>query len=171
MKKLLLFMLAFCFMLSMSSCSSDSEDDFHFDLIKKYENTDGNTYYKDTIGGVQIDDYGVKFNVPIYDVEAVKDNELVYYYKYEGSTELNKGVTDMHLYVEYLDRNFKVDEANPTLWRFFTDDDGSIVRVTYYLMKDNAGLMVAIVVPTEGVVGENDDIDLEFSSESAGSGN
>ena len=166
MKKILLIALTLCIMLTFASCNSGVDDDFHYDLINKYQNTDGNLYYKDTVGGVQIEDFGVKYKAVLYDIEASNDNELAYYYKYEGTAENTKGNGDMDNYLKYLTEAFEVTETQTGMWCYKINSDGDEVRVSYYQLSGNAGLIVVVCVPTEGVVGEDKNINFIYKSDS-----
>lgn len=145
MKKLLLVLLAACFILSVCSCSTDDTDTFHYDLIAKYQNDGSSIYYKDIVDDIEIVDFGAKYNVPIYDIEPTREDILTYLYKFEGDKEYELGMAEMNDYVKYLEEKFEHLDKDGF---FFKISDTNEMWVTFMDLKPmTSGLLVAVVVP------------------------
>ena len=166
MKKILTILLALFSLATLFACSGE-EENFHYDLIAKYGKRE--QYYSDTLDNIVVEDFGNKYNVSVYDIECITDNQLTYYYKYEGKAEDTKGKNDMKNYMEYLNETFGVDLSQKGMWHYKFGDTGEFISITTLEMSESTGMVLAINIPTENVKagGSNYNIIHKHTSDSA----
>ena len=174
MKKVLLAVMIFATLFSLFGCSGTKEE-FHYDYINKYSIEKKGEYYIETIGDVLLEDFGMKYNAELYDVEPTNDDELCYYYKYEGADGRTKAFNDMKAYNIYLNENPGLEHEEKMkaadLWYYKIIGTDMYVKIIYFDMSDS-GMLVTIVVPTKGIIGEQKDgkVNIYINSDKAESG-
>lgn len=146
MKRLLILFLAAVALVSCCSCRREPQKEKNENLITFY--TTGEKYYRNVKNGVEVEDFGTKFGVELYDVTET-DNSTMFYYAYDGEEQVKIGNEHKEDYTKYLEETFGEDEKQ-------TDKQGMfaypIAGKTYiytiqYTSKTN--YMLCIIVPFE----------------------
>lgn len=168
MKKIIAILLLAATLMCFVSC--ENKDNFHYDLIAKYD-TKGGKYYYDTHEGIEVEDYGTRYGRPLYDVEKA-DGALHYFYAYDGEAENIKGETDMRNYMEYLDSTFGYSETHTKNVGMFSYEmaDGEFIQIMKYQMTGNRGMMLLVRVPSEVTADSSEEINFEYVPAGSGSG-
>ena len=171
MKRIIIVLMVLIMLIGVVSCSSDDTDKINTALVKKY--TTNEKYYKNVYNDVEVEDFGNKYAVPIYDVSE-NEQSIQFYYSFDGEEEFKMGRASYEAYLKYLEANFGLNESEKERSGVLSYDmaDGKYIKVMPYYMKNDNGMVIVVSVPINEYVPSSDNQEEEYnfiySSESAG---
>lgn len=149
MKKLLTALLTMLMLFALAACGNSYEDEtINTELVKKYST--GEKYYHDVYDNVEIEDFGTKYQVPLYDV-IISNDELQFFYAYDGSDQNATGEKNRTDYLDYLAETFGLDETateNRGIFSYKIAED-KFVSIMKYQMQNDAGMMLVVTIPMQ----------------------